>query len=112
VRKPFVTAALAGVAILLAGAVAIAVATSVSTTPEPAFISHFDDGDAPATPDTAANHVVDLPTATDDSGHAETRRRQSSMGPAPVARVGGRGRPAGQCCGIGDAWSQGPWRAR
>jgi hypothetical protein len=61
-RKSLVTTVLAGIAIVLAAAAAIAGATSVSTKPEPAFITR-----SPATTTTTAPGRVDLvPVTADD----------------------------------------------
>jgi hypothetical protein len=63
-KKSLITAALAGIAIVLGGAAALAGAQSVSTRPEPAFIARD-----PATTTTAAPDRGNVPPVTvDDRG--------------------------------------------
>jgi hypothetical protein len=78
-RRPLVTTVLAGIAIVLAAAAAMAGATSVSTTPEPAFITRN-----PAITTTTAPRRVDVvPVTVDD--HRRDR-------PGALDDRGGRGR--------------------
>ena len=61
VKKRLISVVLAGSAIATAGAVAFAVATSVSTRPEPAFVSRVVGHAASTTTRPAQDHVVMVP---------------------------------------------------
>lgn len=69
-KKSLITAVLAGLAFVLAGVAALAGATSVSTKPEPAFITRSAPTTTSTTPTGPITHDrVDVPTTTDDHGH-------------------------------------------
>ena len=63
-RKSLTTAFFVGLAAVLAGAAALVGATSVSTEPAPAFVTHM----APTTTSTTIAPRVVVPTTVDDHG--------------------------------------------